>query len=86
MPRTRVFAWSSRRKADRFRQGEPERALQDLLAYRDILSESLNLYRSMVSHRTNAVMNRLTVISVIFLPLSFMGSIRGMSFGELREP
>jgi magnesium transporter len=50
--------------------GTLERVLQDLLVDRDILSESLNLYMSMVSHSTNRVMNRLTVISVIFLPLT----------------
>ncbi len=37
--------------------GTVERVLQDLLVDRDILSESLNLYMSMVSHRTNRVMN-----------------------------
>ena len=50
--------------------GTLEHVLQDLLVDRDILSESLNLYMSLVSHRTNEVMKCLIVVSVIFLPLT----------------
>jgi magnesium transporter len=60
--------------------GNIERVLQDLLVERDILSGSLDLYMSMVGHRTNRVMNRLTVLSVIFLPLTFFSGIWGMNF------
>ena len=65
--------------------GTVERVLQDLLVDRDILSESLNLYMSMVGHRTNRVMNRLTVVSVIFLPLTFLCGVYGMNFEVLPE-
>jgi magnesium transporter len=65
--------------------GTVEHVLQDLLVDRDILSESLNLYMSMVSHRTNEVMKRLTVVSVIFLPLTFLVGVYGMNFKELPE-
>lgn len=65
--------------------GTLERVLQDLLADRDILSESLNLYMSAMSHRTNRVMNRLTVVSVIFLPLTFLCGIWGMNFDVMPE-
>ena len=65
--------------------GTVERVLQDLLVDRDILSESLNLYMSMVGHRTNKVMNRLTVVSVIFLPLTFLCGVYGMNFEVLPE-
>jgi magnesium transporter len=60
--------------------GNIERVLQDLLVERDILSGSLDLYMSMVGHKTNRVMNRLTVLSVIFLPLTFLSGIWGMNF------
>jgi magnesium transporter len=40
---------------------------------------------SIVSHRTNRVMNRLTVMSVIFLPLTFLCGIYGMNFKVLPE-
>mgnify|MGYP000846924872 CR=1 FL=1 len=65
--------------------GTLERVLQDLMSDRDILSDSLNLYMSMVGHRTNRVMNRLTVVSVIFLPLSFLCGVYGMNFEILPE-
>jgi magnesium transporter len=65
--------------------GTLERVLQDLMSDRDILSDSLNLYMSMVGHRTNRVMNRLTVVSVIFLPLSFLCGVYGMNFEVLPE-
>jgi len=65
--------------------GKLEYALQDLLVDRDILSESLNLYMSLVSHRTNEVMKRLTVVSVVFLPLTFLCGVYGMNFDILPE-
>lgn len=65
--------------------GTLEHVLQDLLVDRDILSESLNLYMSVVSHRTNAVMKRLTVVSVVFLPLTFLCGVYGMNFEYLPE-
>jgi magnesium transporter len=65
--------------------GTLEHVLQDLLVDRDILSESLNLYMSLVSHRTNEVMKRLTVVSVIFLPLTFLCGVYGMNFQILPE-
>jgi magnesium transporter len=65
--------------------GTLERVLQDLMSDRDILSESLNLYMSMVGHRTNRVMNRLTVVSILFLPLSFLCGVYGMNFEILPE-
>jgi magnesium transporter len=65
--------------------GTLERVLQDLLVDRDILSNSLNLYMSMVGHRTNEVMKKLTVVSVIFLPLTFLCGVYGMNFDILPE-
>jgi len=65
--------------------GTVEHCLQDLLVDRDILAESLNLYMSMVSHRTNEVMKRLTIVSVIFLPLTFLVGVYGMNFDVLPE-
>lgn len=65
--------------------GTLEHVLQDLLVDRDILSESLDLYMSMVGHRTNEVMKRLTVVSVVFLPLTFLCGVYGMNFRVLPE-
>ncbi len=63
--------------------GSVERVLQDVLVDRDILAQALNLYMSMVGHRTNRAMNRLTVISVVFLPLTFLCGVYGMNFTYL---
>jgi magnesium transporter len=65
--------------------GTIERVLQDVLVDRDILSSALNNYMSMVAYRTNRVMNRLTVVSVIFLPLTFLCGVYGMNFDVLPE-
>lgn len=65
--------------------GTIERVLQDVLVDRDILSNALNNYMSMVAYRTNKVMNRLTVVSVIFLPLTFLCGVYGMNFEWLPE-
>lgn len=65
--------------------GTVERVLQDVLVDRDILSDSLNNYMSMVAHRTNKVMGKLTVVSVIFLPLTFLCGVYGMNFDVMPE-
>ena len=65
--------------------GSIETVLQDLRVDRDILSESLHLYMSMVGHRTNMVMRKLTVVSVIFLPLTFLVGVYGMNFRSMPE-
>lgn len=65
--------------------GTVERVLQDVLVDRDILSGALNNYMSMVAHRTNTVMSKLTVVSVIFLPLTFLCGVYGMNFEVLPE-
>lgn len=65
--------------------GTLERVLQDVLVDREILTQSLDLHMSMVSHRTNQAMSKLTVISVIFLPLTFLCGVYGMNFRILPE-
>ena len=65
--------------------GTVDHLIQDMLVDRDILSESLNLHMTMTSHRTNQVMRRLTVLSFVFLPLTFLVGIYGMNFRNLPE-
>lgn len=65
--------------------GTIDRILQDALVDRDILTQSLNMHMSLVNHQTNRLMNKLTVVSVIFLPLSFLASIYGMNFKDIPE-
>jgi magnesium transporter len=59
-----------------------ERLGSDLSVERETLAETLYLYMGKVSHRTNKVMTRLTTISVIFLPLTFLCGVYGMNFEQ----
>jgi magnesium transporter len=65
--------------------GTIERVLQDVLVDRDILAGALNNYMSMVAFQTNKVMSKLTVVSVIFMPLTFLCGVYGMNFDILPE-
>jgi magnesium transporter len=55
--------------------------LMDLVeSYRDVLSGLMELYLSAVGIRTNEIMRVLTVISSVFIPLTFIVGIYGMNF------
>ena len=56
-----------------------------MLVDRDILSGSINNYMSLVAHKTNQTMSRLTVVSFIFLPLTFLCGVYGMNFDVMPE-
>jgi magnesium transporter len=61
--------------------------LIDLLeSYRDIAGDVRDYYLSSISNRMNQVMKTLTVISTIFLPLSFIASLYGMNFDPDASP
>jgi len=45
----------------------------------------LNTYLSSVGHRTNEVMKVLTIMSSIFVPLTFLAGIYGMNFEYIPE-
>lgn len=60
--------------------GTLDRLASDLTVERETLAETLNLYLGIVSHRTNRIVNRLTIISAIFLPLTFLCGVYGMNF------
>jgi magnesium transporter len=53
--------------------------------YRDILSGLLDVYLSSLSNKMNEVMKVLTIISTIFIPLTFLAGIYGMNFRYLPE-
>lgn len=65
--------------------GAMDRLVADVTVQRDALAESLNLYMGMVSHRTNKIVSRLTVISMVFLPLTFLVGVYGMNFKWIPE-
>ncbi len=53
--------------------------------YRDMLSSMLDIYLSSVSNRLNEVMKVLTIISTIFIPLTFVAGLYGMNFEHMPE-
>ncbi len=50
---------------------------------RDLLGNALDAYLSMVAQRTNEVMKRLTLLSAVFLPLTFLTGFFGQNFTAL---
>lgn len=50
---------------------------------RDMLGTTLDAYLSMASNRTNEIMKRLTLMSAIFLPLTFVTGFFGQNFSGL---
>jgi magnesium transporter len=52
---------------------------------RDLLAGTMDLYISLASNRTNAVMKQLTVIATVFLPLAFVVGFFGQNFPWLVE-
>lgn len=57
--------------------------------YRELVFGMLDIYLSSVSYRLNEVMKVLTVISTIFIPLTFLVGVYGMNFEfmpEIKQP
>ena len=48
--------------------------------YRDVTNGLYDLYVSEISFRTNSVMQTLTIVSTIFIPLGFLAGVFGMNF------
>jgi magnesium transporter len=57
-----------------------------LETYRELASSLMDVYLSSISMRTNEVMQVLTVISVIFMPLTFIAGVYGMNFNPKASP
>lgn len=76
--------------------GDIEHALQDLFErcerlhglctmYYEICGDLINGYLSISSHQLNNTMRVLTVITAIFVPLTFIAGIYGMNFDNMPE-
>lgn len=57
-----------------------------LETYRELASGLMDVYLSAVSNRMNEVMKLLTVISTIFIPLTFIAGVYGMNFNPDASP
>jgi magnesium transporter len=76
--------------------GDIEHALQDLFErcerlhglctmYYEICGDLINGYLSLSSHQLNNTMKVLTIITAIFVPLTFIAGIYGMNFENMPE-
>lgn len=61
------------------------RVIDSVETIRDLLASMLDLYQSITSNRMNAVIKVLTIISTIFIPLTFIAGIYGMNFDHMPE-
>ena len=61
------------------------RVIDSIETSREMLSGMLDIYISSVSNRLNEVMKVLTIISTIFMPLTFIAGVYGMNFKNLPE-
>ena len=67
--------------------------LQDLISqateaidtYRDLLTDQLNIYNSVMANKMNDIMKVLTIFAAIFIPLTFIAGIYGTNFEYLPE-
>jgi magnesium transporter len=63
--------------------------MDTLETYRDLLGGIQDLYLSVLSNRMNEIMKVLTVMSSVFIPLTFIVGVYGMNFEfmpELKQP
>jgi magnesium transporter len=61
------------------------RISENLEVYREIMNSLHETYLSSISNRMNAVMKVLTVISTIFIPLTFIVGVYGTNFPNIPE-
>jgi len=60
--------------------------LMDLVeSYRDVLSGLTEIHISSIGLRTNEIMRVLTIMSSVFIPLTFIAGVYGMNFAHMPE-
>jgi magnesium transporter len=59
--------------------------IETVETYRDVLAGMLENHLTLITNRLNEVMKVLTVISTIFIPLTFITGIYGMNFRHMPE-
>eukprot|EP00975_Prorocentrum_lima_P000529 103274-Prorocentrum_lima.AAC.1 len=65
--------------------GNQQFVLQTLDGCRDMISALVDIYLSNNDRRMNSIMKQLTVVSTIFIPLTFLAGIWGMNFQWMPE-
>jgi magnesium transporter len=54
--------------------------------YRELATGLMDVYLSAVSNKMNEIMKLLTVVSAIFIPLTFIAGVYGMNFSREKSP
>jgi magnesium transporter len=65
--------------------GHHDQAIEGVAALHDILTSMIDYQISLIGIRTNKVMQLLTVIATIFIPLTFIAGVYGMNFDHMPE-
>ncbi len=61
------------------------RVIDTVETYRDLLSGMMDIYLSSVSNKMNEIMKVLTIITTIFVPVTFIVGVYGMNFDNMPE-
>ncbi len=61
------------------------RVMDTVETYRDLLASMMDIYLSSVSNKMNEVMKVLTIITTIFVPVTFIAGVYGMNFEFMPE-
>lgn len=59
--------------------------VETLDSQRELIAGLMDVYYSIVSNRMNSVMKTLTIVSAIFIPLTFIAGLYGMNFQNMPE-
>lgn len=61
------------------------KVIETVEIYRDMTSSLLDLYINSVSNKLNEIMKVLTIMTSLFIPLSFIAGVYGMNFDNMPE-
>lgn len=61
------------------------KVIETVEIYRDMTSSLLDLYINSVSNKMNEIMKVLTIMTSLFIPLSFIAGVYGMNFDNMPE-
>jgi magnesium transporter len=59
--------------------------IETVETFREMVSGMFDIYLSAISNRTNQIMQVLTIIATIFIPLTFITGVYGMNFRHMPE-
>lgn len=60
-------------------------AIETVEGFRDIAGSMIDIYMSNITLRLNEIMKVLTIVSTLFVPLTFIASVYGMNFDYIPE-